>query len=257
VTFILIYHDVVEAAQRDLVGFPGPLAGRYKLTPELFDAHLSALARAGVEVGLVQAGKPLPKAALSFDDGGSSAVAAAAALEQRGWRGHFFVTTSRLGTPGFLTADELGEMAARGHCIGSHSHTHPTYMGALTRRELDAEWRQSRSVLEDALGQQPTVASVPGGFLSETVVASAAAAGYEVLMTSEPRSKPGSQSGILVLGRYTIWGSTPSRIATAYACGSPLARGRLWVEWESKQLAKRVSPQIYERGRRLRARYPG
>ena len=43
----LMYHDIAARAQRDAVGFPGPLAARYKLEPEAFEAHLDALAATG------------------------------------------------------------------------------------------------------------------------------------------------------------------------------------------------------------------
>src|ERR1039458_5638385 len=33
-----------------------------------------------------------------------------ALLEDRGWRGHFFITTDRIGTPGFLTESELRDL---------------------------------------------------------------------------------------------------------------------------------------------------
>ena len=49
---VLLYHDVVRSELRDEVGFPGPLAARYKLEPAVFEAHLDAIARIGRNVGL-------------------------------------------------------------------------------------------------------------------------------------------------------------------------------------------------------------
>jgi hypothetical protein len=56
-TVALIYHDVVAASRQDECGFPGPVAGRYKLEPERFEAHLDAIAATGVTVGLIGAGR--------------------------------------------------------------------------------------------------------------------------------------------------------------------------------------------------------
>ena len=53
VTFILIYHDIVSGAEREQVGFSGPLAARYKLEPDDFEAHLAAITATGVDVGVV------------------------------------------------------------------------------------------------------------------------------------------------------------------------------------------------------------
>jgi peptidoglycan/xylan/chitin deacetylase (PgdA/CDA1 family) len=249
----LMYHDIASRARQAEVGFGGPLASRYKLEPDAFEAHLDALAATGLRVGTLDANESPPQLLLSFDDGGSSALLAAEALERRGWHGQFFITTGRLGTPGFLSAEELRELARRGHAIGGHSHTHPTYMGRLSREELDREWARSRDVIGEILGAPPRTASVPGGYLSRAVIASAAAAGYELLFTSEPTARV-AHDELVVRGRYTIWATTPARVAAAYASGRRLACGRLWLEWNTKKLAKRASPAAYQALRRLRAR---
>jgi peptidoglycan/xylan/chitin deacetylase (PgdA/CDA1 family) len=253
VSFILLYHDVVPIAVRDTVGFPGALAARYKLEPALFAEHLRVLADAGVDVGVVEPGRAPPAVALTFDDGGSSAVAVASALERSGWRGHFFVPTSVIDRRGFLTREGIRELAAQGHVVGSHSHTHPTYMRHLSRDELDREWRQSREILSEVLGVSPTAASVAGGAVSRAVVDSAATAGYRILMTSEPTAGVKTRNGLAVFGRYAIWSTTSAARAVDYANGARNARMRLWVEWKAKNLAKRASPSGYELLRRLRA----
>jgi peptidoglycan/xylan/chitin deacetylase (PgdA/CDA1 family) len=250
-TFALIYHDVAPAETREETGFRGPAAARYKLDVEAFDAHLNAIETTGVSVGPVSSGAG---AALTFDDGGASALLAAEMLERRGWRGAFFVTTGRIGTPGFLNADGVRELVARGHEVGSHSHTHPTYMGTLTREELAGEWVASREILAELLGGPPHSAAVPGGFLSPTVLEEAARAGYRLLMTSEPSARPSRREGMLVHGRYTIWAATPPTRAAAYACGTRTARLALWLAWQAKTGPKRVSPRSYEAVRQRWAR---
>jgi peptidoglycan/xylan/chitin deacetylase (PgdA/CDA1 family) len=253
----LMYHDIAHVGLREAVGFPGPLAARYKLAPDAFAAHLEALAATGLRVGTLDAGSAsgavAPQLVLSFDDGGASALLAAAELERHGWRGQFFITTARIDTPGFLAREELRELAARGHLLGGHSHTHPTYMGRLTPAELDGEWSISHALLAEILGKPPRTASVPGGYLSDEVIDSAARAGYELLFTSEPTARVAHRA-IPVRGRYTIWSTTPARVAAAYARGERLAGGRLWLEWNAKKLAKRTSPSVYQALRRVRAR---
>ena len=252
-TYALIYHDVVEPGRREQIGFPGPLAARYKLTPEHFAGHLDRIAADGVVVGTVGP-NARPQAALTFDDGGASALHAADAQEARGWRGHFFVTTGRIGTPGFLGAAEVRDLAARGHVIGSHSHSHPTYMGKLGREAIAEEWRRSAGALGELLGEAPWSASVPGGYLTERVIETAAEAGYGLLMTSEPTARAGRRDGMTVMGRYTIWNTTPAAQAAGYARGAAVPRARLWLEWNAKRIPKRLSPGLYQALRRLRAR---
>jgi peptidoglycan/xylan/chitin deacetylase (PgdA/CDA1 family) len=243
VTIALIYHDVARPAEFERCGFSGPAAARYKLDPDRFEAHLAAIAATAVPVGLIHDAAP---AALTFDDGGASAMGIADALERRGWKGHFFVTTGRIGTPGFLAADEVRELARRGHVVGSHSHSHPTYMGALGRDRLAEEWRLSRELLREILGYPPDVAAVPGGFLSAEVIAEAAGAGYGMLLTSQPSSRATRHGAMLVHGRFTVWSATSPGRAAAYIRGDRLARLSLWFAWQAKTAPKRLSPRTYE-----------
>jgi peptidoglycan/xylan/chitin deacetylase (PgdA/CDA1 family) len=252
-TVALIYHDVVAADEADAIGFPGLTAARYKLEPDRFDTHLDAIEAAGLEVGLVASGEH-PPLALTFDDGGASAPRIAEALEARGWRGHFFVTTGMIGRSGFLSAEGVRELARRGHVVGSHSHSHPNYMARLPSEEIAREWWLSRDVLGEALGEEVIHASVPGGYVSSAVFDAAAAAGYRVLMTSEPVARAHTVDGMTVFGRYAIWATTRPTTAAAYAAGKGAARARLAAGWKVKRFAKTVSPGAYEALRRVRAR---
>lgn len=247
---VLVYHDVVCGQDRDTVGFPGSVAGIYKLAPEQFAAHLDALA--GTGVGL-ESGEPSAGAMLTFDDGGGSALWVATELERHGWRGAFFVVTSRIGTPGFVDDVGVRELAARGHEVGSHSHTHPAYMGRLGSNELAEEWSISRAVLAELLGSPPRSAAVPGGSLSRAVIEQAARAGYERLFTSTPRARISHYAGMIVLGRYTIWASDRPELPAALLSGARVPRARRWLGWQAKSAAKRLSPRVYEAARAARA----
>ncbi len=245
-TVALIYHDVVPRGSAEESGFPGAAAARYKLDFARFSQHLDAFAAVGLSVGSLS---EHPDLALTFDDGGSSALPIAELLEQRGWRGHFFITTGRIGTPGFLDREGVRELARRGHEVGSHSQSHPTYMGALGARELAREWRISREALAETLGQPPATAAVPGGFLSDAVFREAARAGYSLLWTTTPMRSPHRREGIEVRGRYMIWARTTPLRAVGYARGDVLACSSLWLAWQAKNLPKRLSPGTYERVR--------
>ena len=56
----------------------------------------------------------LPALAVTFDDGGMSAVMAADVLERYGLVGHFFVTVNYIGTRGFLTVRDILALRLRG-----------------------------------------------------------------------------------------------------------------------------------------------
>jgi peptidoglycan/xylan/chitin deacetylase (PgdA/CDA1 family) len=227
----LTYHDVVPRAERSSSGFVWAGADRYKLTPEQFEAHLDAIGDADV--------------LLTFDDGGVSALTyAAPALERRGRRGVFFVTTSYVGGDAFLDADGIRELAARGHEVGSHSHTHPA-LSRLPRAQVDEEWRRSRDVLGEILGAPVRSASTPGGFLSRAVWESAAAAGYERLYTSEPWLRPRGP----VHGRFSIVESTTPEKVAALCRGDRRAVLLDRASWEARKVAKRTLGPVYSRVR--------
>jgi peptidoglycan/xylan/chitin deacetylase (PgdA/CDA1 family) len=168
---------------------------------------------------------------LTFDDGGRSAQDAAGILERHGWRGHFFIVTSLVGQRGFLTAADIRDLRARGHVIGTHSHTHPDIFRAQSRARMVAEWRTSADYLEDLLGEPCLAGSVPGGDISTAALESAGEAGLRFLFTSEPWTKPWLIGGCWVFGRYGVKATTsPTAIADLAAF-----RG-----WGRARLARRL-----------------
>lgn len=246
----VVYHDIAAPQRRDEVGIPGPVAAPYKLDPLAFAAHLGAIARAGVVPGL-PSGRP--DAMLTFDDGGASAVDIADALESHGWRGAFFVVTDRIGSRGFLDPVAIVELAARGHAIGSHSASHPGYMARLPAAALAYEWRKSHEALAELLGTAPELAAVPGGSVSRSVIAHAAAAGYGLLFTSTPTVRVRRVGEMQIAGRCTIWASDGPDVAARYLSGERAVRVRRRLGWELKSTAKRLGPRLYESLRRARA----
>jgi peptidoglycan/xylan/chitin deacetylase (PgdA/CDA1 family) len=187
---------------------------------------------------------------LTFDDGGASAYDPVAdLLEERGWRGHFFVATDFVDRPGFLTRPQVRELRRRGHLVGSHSSSHPRVMRACGAEQLRREWRQSAALLAELLGEPVRAASVPGGYYSAAVAEAAAEAGIRVLFHSAPRSRGRREGGCLVLGRYAVMAGMTAARCAALARGRPLAALRAWLLWNAKQAAKAASVGAYLRVR--------
>jgi len=244
----LEYHDVVAGDDFDASGFPGAAAASYKLTVPSFEAHLRAIKETGVRVAradAVSSDGAMP-VFLTFDDGGSSALhGTSGCLARFGWAGHFLVTTSRIGTPGFLDAEQIRAVHAAGHVIGSHSCTHPLRFSALGRGAMLREWADSRDALEQILGAGVTVASVPGGYFRRIAAETAAEAGLRTLFTSEPVSRVRTVAGCTVLGRCSIRRATPPEEAAALASGQLGPRARQWVVWNGKKAVKAAGGRVY------------
>ncbi|HWR52489.1 MAG TPA: polysaccharide deacetylase family protein [Bryobacteraceae bacterium] len=258
----LMYHDVVPAGGWASSGFSGAGADLYKLELGRFREHLAAIERAapGRVAGTVEdpaawvpAGKQ-PRSGLpvflSFDDGGESAFTLIAGeLEKRGWRGHFFITTSLIGTHGFLTAEQIRALRGRGHVIGSHSVSHPQRISHMPWKDLYREWAVSVRVLSNILNERVTVASVPGGFYSERVAQAAIEAGIRMLFNSEPTTRLRLVGHCTVLGRYFVQRDTPAAIAGAYAAGEWAPRMKQAALWRAKRIAKAAGGQTWFRFR--------
>jgi peptidoglycan/xylan/chitin deacetylase (PgdA/CDA1 family) len=149
-----------------------------------------------------------------------------------------------------MNEEQIADLHRRGHVIGSHSCSHPVPITALGDHELDREWRQSCDVLADILGQPCRVGSVPGGFLSGRVIASAARAGIEQLFTSEPTTAVHRHQDCTVLGRYMVKHGTPAQVAADIARGKLRPRLQQWVFWNGKKGIKRIGGKYWLRVRK-------
>ncbi len=205
----LLLHDVSD--RPDSSGFTQPTAAKYKHSVRQFADYLDAVSE--TELPVVPSTQPLqqhkrddrhpvaPTVTFTFDDGGAAAPTAANLLEDRGWRGVFFVTTDLIGTSGFMTERQIIELHQRGHIIGSHSCSHPDVFRSLKRQEMRDEWQRSRDVLQELLNCDVHHASVPGGDCDRATLEEASAAGYRQIFTSEQQTKPWTCGDATCYGR--------------------------------------------------------
>lgn len=247
----LMYHDVITSFETNCSGFEGEDAGRYKMTEEMFSRHLDALARnldspPTLIEGTDSFEAPEGAWALTFDDGGVSALRAADLLEARNWRGHFFVTTDYVDRKFFLNRNQIRELRERGHVVGSHSCSHPRRMADHDSPRLLIEWRDSIRTIEDILGERVAVASVPGGYYNRTVAAAAALAGITHLFNSQPTGSRHFVGSCCVMGRYVMMRTTSPRTAVALASGNTMSCGLRRSVWGLKNMARRCGGARYE-----------
>lgn len=230
------YHDLGNRARGD----------RFTVPAELFERQLDAMLDARAPV------------TPTFDDGfASSLEIAAPALEQRGLAGVFFVITSDIGSKRCLSADGIRELRSRGHVVGSHTHNHPRepYLKDLPDARVLDEWRRSKAVLEDVLGEEVAAASLPYGFYTQRVGELAAEAGYRSLYTSAPVLDARQLGTLVVHGRFgVITDTAPHRIA-ALCSLDPWAIRREQAVWHAQRTVKRALGPAYLRLRRALLAY--
>jgi peptidoglycan/xylan/chitin deacetylase (PgdA/CDA1 family) len=256
-THSLLFHDVYAVHPRES-GFASEAADRYKLSASAFDAQLQGVARVrrDVPVLVTEPGSLNTSGGrstrhpfvITVDDGGVSYYTIVAdRLEALGWRGHCFVSTDAIGSRGFLDAPQIRELDARGHVIGSHTASHPDRFSACSVDRMQQEWVRSRQALEDLLGHEVVVASVPGGYYSSTVARTALGAGLTTLFTSEPITAIRSEQGCRVLGRFTIRRGDSPETARRLVLPAPWTRWSAWASWNAKGLVKPLLGSAYAR----------
>ncbi len=184
---ILMYHSVSPST------LPDPYALR--VHPDRLDSQLRTLRRLGlrgVSVGeLLQArarGGGARMVALTFDDGYVDFLTEALPiLERYRMTSTVYVVAGRLARQNdwddgprldLLSADQVREVAAAGHEIGSHSLTHP-HMAGLDPAQLREETATSREILEDVLGGPVPGFCYPYGDWDDAAAQAVRDAGYD------------------------------------------------------------------------------
>jgi peptidoglycan/xylan/chitin deacetylase (PgdA/CDA1 family) len=246
----IMYHEVVEDGDSRIAKMHAGDAV-YKLDESDFREHLAAIKKAIGEKPVRRADDPAawgegPPLFLTFDDGEASGYTRAApALEEYGWRGHFFITAGQIGRPNILTPWQIRELDRRGHLIGSHSYSHPPAMSQMGWDELRREWSESVRVLEATVAHAVTVGSVPGGYYAPRVAEAAALAGIRVLFTSEPTMAAHRVGDCLVLGRYFVQRGMAPRVSAAFASGRVWSRSKQALGWKARKMAKSAAGGVY------------
>jgi peptidoglycan/xylan/chitin deacetylase (PgdA/CDA1 family) len=246
------YHEVSDEPLSSGLTRPGAL--QFTVSRGAFAAHLDRFAAAQrpslvTDVDLTRPGRHL---LLTFDDGGKSALYAGEALRARGWRGHFFIITSRLGGRTFLSGAEARELHSLGHLVGSHSHTHPDIFREQSLAEMVEQWRVSTDHLAQLLGHSVRVGAVPGGHISPDVLRSADIAGLTHLLTCDPTPVPRLEGACWVLGRFLVKRGTPATTIGALASFQRWRRSLLVRR--AKDAVRRAAPHMFRLYLRRRTR---
>jgi peptidoglycan/xylan/chitin deacetylase (PgdA/CDA1 family) len=166
--------------------------------------------------------------AITFDDGNASDFAhGLPELAARGLRGTFFVVAGRLGSPGFLDAAAVRELAAAGMEIGCHGMRHRPWRG-LDQQALHEELVEAKTVLEDVVGRPVTRAACPFGSYDRRVLRMLRRAGYTHVYTSD--RGPARASDFLQARTSVGPGDGPELLESIDSGRGPVRRAKLAVK---------------------------
>jgi peptidoglycan/xylan/chitin deacetylase (PgdA/CDA1 family) len=113
---------------------------------------------------------------LTFDDGDADNFASAAVLAQYGLNATWYIPSGLVGTPGYMTWDELEALRADGHEIGGHTLEHKGIDGLQTQ-ELRRQVCDDRLALQGR-GFDPVSFAYPYGGTDDAAEAMVQECGY-------------------------------------------------------------------------------
>jgi peptidoglycan/xylan/chitin deacetylase (PgdA/CDA1 family) len=187
----LMYHELELAGRKLCQSEPGYV--RYILPLEIFRSQMEWMKQSGFR-GL-SVGEALrypaerypvePGVCITFDDGCETDwIAAAPVLREFGFHATFYLTAGFLGTPGYLSAEQVRDLDAQGFEIGCHSMTH-AYLSDLPETELKREIVDAKIRIEQILGHATEHLSCPGGRYNQRTLAMARRAGFKTVANSD------------------------------------------------------------------------
>lgn len=203
---VLFYHRVNPYHFAEL----GPVSREITVSPAAFEEQLRWLRERGYKsLNTAQWGELLARGiadldektiAITFDDGyEDNLLWAAPLLQQYGFAATVFPVADFLGRetgdvwphadpPGlgkFLSPAQVGELAAYGVGIGSHTSTHPM-LARVSDEQVRRELQDSRALLERVGGTTVDLLVYPAGDFDARTEEAAAKAGYAASFTTIP-----------------------------------------------------------------------
>jgi peptidoglycan/xylan/chitin deacetylase (PgdA/CDA1 family) len=171
---ILCYHQL-----RDWRPTDSKTAKDYIVPVANFSQQMKLLADSGYHTILpdqlmayLTRGEALPSkpVMLTFDDTDDSQYRVGLAeMRKYGFKGVFFIMTVSIGRPGYMTKDQIKELAQDGHVIGSHTWDHHNvkqYAGSDWQIQLDKPLKQ----LENITGTQIKYFAYPFGLWNTAAI---------------------------------------------------------------------------------------
>lgn len=186
---------------------------------------------------------------ITIDDGGAETMSALRQLAESGLTATVFVTSSRVGDPGYFHRTDLHRIRGLGIEIGGSGHTGRP-LNELARPDVIAELTLSRRRLAVAVGDEPRTFAYPGGGYDLSVRQLVISAGYSsACAVRDVLSHPDDDR--FALARLTVEATTPDSRLVAWldGLGQPgphpvLARGRVFRPRRTSREAGPFRPRL-------------
>jgi peptidoglycan/xylan/chitin deacetylase (PgdA/CDA1 family) len=185
---VLMYHEVTGFGERDkAVRKTNPA---YCVAEARFRQQMEQLASGGVRSlaldDLLADGPGAKGVVITFDDGWDNNHSVAwPILAGLRLTATIFLVSGFMEQPGYLSWEQVRELADAGISIQSHTVSHRP-LGLLADGEIQRELEHSKKTIEDRIGRAVHHISMPQGVVDRRVIDLAARVGYRSVSTSEP-----------------------------------------------------------------------
>jgi peptidoglycan/xylan/chitin deacetylase (PgdA/CDA1 family) len=174
---VLNYHRVDDEKSPDF----------YTISPTEFSHHLNTILDLGLKAvatdKVLSMQVQVDAVMLHFDDATKGHYFnVAPQLENVGMQGVFFVPTGKIGGDRYLSVRQVQALAAKGHSIECHGHTHRR-LDKLTPDDVETELATSVSLIAAWTGRRPLILAPPGGYFNDVVLNAAKRHGLSIIRT--------------------------------------------------------------------------
>lgn len=123
---------------------------------------------------------------ITFDDGHISNYQAAKYIYDNNLgAADFFINPEKVGSPYYMTWDQIKELDAWGMSIQSHGLDHQ-YLSDCDDVELHRQLLLSKKIIEEKIEKKVTLLAPPGGRYDDRVIRLSKSCGYSHILNSEP-----------------------------------------------------------------------
>jgi peptidoglycan/xylan/chitin deacetylase (PgdA/CDA1 family) len=171
---VLCYHRI-----RNFKGNESASMINYIVPPDVFKEQIKSLADSGYQTitadqyyNYLTSNEKLPAkpVMITFDDTSEEQFTVGAAeMDKYGFKGVYFIMTISIGRPGYMTSEQLKELADKGHTIAAHTWDHHR-VTKYSEEDWNKQLTESKQTIESITGKPVHHFAYPFGLWNKAAI---------------------------------------------------------------------------------------